>query len=202
MGKTAGGEIMQWRYLDIRKITDSEYEQWYAMADESRRAGCDSCRSREDRLRAIAGDHLARLGIASHCGAAPEDIHFARTESGKPYAVGLNVHFNISHSGNYVVCAVSEDPVGIDVERIRPVRSKLTDKVCTPGELSYIREASGWGDELTGEAMVRFFRIWTSKEAWFKWAGTGITSLRSIDTRSRLGETFELDGHMVSICEA
>lgn len=194
---------MQWRYLDIRTITDEEYDKWYAMADDARRAKCDAFRQQEDRLCAIAGDHLARMGIAAHCGVDPADIRFARTEAGKPYAIGLDVHFNISHSGNFVVCAVSERPIGIDVEQLRPIRGKLTQKVCTPEELAYIQEAPGWGEELTGESMRRFFRVWTTKEAYFKWTGTGITDLKAFDTLDHIsnGGTSELDGHMVRIFE-
>ena len=194
---------MTWEYIDIRNITDGEFDSWYAMADENRRARCDACRVREDRLRAIAGDHLARTGIAAHCGIDPEVIRFDRTADGKPYAVGLNVHFNISHSGSLVLCAVSERSVGIDVEQLRPVNARLTKKVCTPAELAYIQEVPGWGDKLTGEAMIRFFRIWTSKEAYFKWAGTGIADLKSVDTLAHIcsGGTFGLDEYMVSIYE-
>lgn len=194
---------MDWQYLDIRDITQEQFESWYAMADQARREKCDTCRLWEDRLRSIAGDHLARTGIAAHCGVEPGDIRFARSAAGKPFVQGMDVHFNISHSGHYVVCAVSDRPVGIDVEQLRPLKAKLTKKVCTPEELAYLMEADGWGETLTGEAMVRFFRIWTTKEAYFKWTGTGITDLRSFDTleRIRMGRTCEMDGHMVSICE-
>lgn len=194
---------MRWCYLDIRTITDAQFESWYAMADDDRRARADACRQRDDRLCAIAADHLAREGLAEACGVDPAAIRFLRTERGKPYPVGLNVHFSISHSGNLVVCAVSDRPVGIDVEQIRPVRCKLTGKICTPAELAYIREAPGWGEMLTGEAMRRFFRIWTGKEAYFKWQGTGITDLKAFDTLEHIRNdgTFELDGYLVSIFE-
>ena len=194
---------MQWRYLDIRTITDGEYAQWYAMADDARRAKCDAFRQEEDRVCAMAGDHLARTGLAEACDADPAGIRFACTADGKPYAIGLDAHFNISHSGYLAVCAVSENPVGIDAERLRPVRAKLANKVCTPAELAYIREAPGWGEQLAGEAMLRFFRIWTTKEAYFKWKGTGITDLKSFDTLDHIssGGTFELDGYVVSIYE-
>lgn len=194
---------MKWYHIDIRDITPAQFESWYAGADAGRREKCDACRIREDRLRSIAGDHLARMGLSEHCGVEPAAIRFARTEAGKPYAIGLKAHFSISHSGHLVVCAVSDGSVGIDVEQIRPIRSKLTKKVCTPAELAYLQEAPGWGEMLEGEAMARFFRIWTSKEAWFKRAGTGITDLKAFDTLDhiRSGGTFEMDGHMVSIIE-
>ena len=194
---------MTWQYIDIRTVTQAEYNAWYAMADDDRRKKCDVCRVPEDRVRSLAGDHLAREGLARLCGVDPAGIRFGRSDRGKPFATGLEAHFNISHSGNFVVCAVSERSVGIDVEQLRPVRSRLAQKVCTPAELSYIQEAPGWGDLLSGEAMVRFFRIWTAKEAYFKWTGTGITNLKSVDTLEhiRTGGTFELEGHVVSIFE-
>lgn len=189
---------MQWRYLDIRRITEEEFESWYAMADEKRRQKCDACRVPEDRLCSIAGDHLARILLAQLCSVDPASIRFERTEDGKPYALGLGAHFNVSHSGHFVVCGVSDKPVGIDIEQMRPVREKLVKKVCTDAELSWYQEA-----ESTEEATRRFFQIWTSKEAYFKWAGTGITDLKAFDTLDhiRSGGTFELEGHMVSIYE-
>lgn len=189
---------MQWEYFDIRTITDDQFGSWYAMADESRRSRCDACRVREDRLRSIAGDHLARTLLAQLRGVDPGSIHFSRTEDGKPYAAGLDAHFNISHSGHYVVCAVSEKPVGIDVEQMRPVRARLAKRVCTEAEYAWYQEA-----ESNEETIRRFFRIWTTKEAYFKWVGTGITDLKAFDTLDhiRSGGTMELDGHMVSIYE-
>ena len=195
---------MKWYHLDIRDITRAQFDAWYAMADRERQEKSDAYRVREDRLRSIAGDHLARMGIAAHCGVDPADIRFARTENGKPYAVGLDIHFNLSHSGDFVVCAVSDRPVGIDVEQIRTVREKLAQKVCCPEELEYLRGAPGWHDPVKGQALRRFFRIWASKEAYFKWLGTGITDLRSFNTVPHIlsGGTWELDGHMVSVYEA
>ena len=189
---------MKWYHLDIRTITDEEYGQYYAMADEERRRKTDACRNADDRLRSVAGDHLARLAISEHCGVPMESIRFARTEDGKPYAVDLDVHFNISHSGSLAACAVSDKPVGIDVQIMRPVRVNLTKKVCTPAEQAYIGT-----EDLTGEALVRFYQVWCSKEAWFKWLGTGITDLKSFDTVDHIlsGGTFQIDDYMVSIYE-
>ena len=189
---------MKWYHLDIRDMTGAQYQEYYAMADENRRKKADACRREEDRLCSIAGDRLARLAISAHCGVPMESIRFARTAAGKPYAVGLDVHFNISHSGHLAVCAVSDKPVGIDVQIMRPLRANLTGRVCTPGELQYIG-----AEELTGEALVRFYRVWCTKEAYFKCLGTGITDLKSFDTieHIRAGGTFQVDDYMVSIYE-
>ena len=194
---------MKWYHMDIRDMTDAEYANYYAMADETRREKTDACRVREDRLRSIAGDHLARLAVSEFCGVPMEEIQFGRSGDGKPYVLGLDVHFNISHSGDLAVCAVSERPLGVDVQLMRPVRRALTRKVCTPGELRYLREVPGFGEELAGEALVRFFQVWCSKEAYFKWLGTGITDLKKFDTLEhiRCGGAFQMDEYMVSIYE-
>ena len=125
-------------------------------------------------------------------------------EHGKPYLCDYeNIHFNISHSGSLAACAVSDKPVGIDVQIMRLVRKALARKVCTRRELSYLKDAEGFGELLTGRALVRFYRVWCSKEAYFKWLGTGITDLKSFDTVDHIfsGGTFQIDEYMVSIYE-
>ena len=183
---------MKWYHLDVRDMTKAQYDEYYAMADEARRKKADACRMEEDRLCSIAADHLARLAISEHCGVPMESIRFARTEDGKPYAVGLDVHFNISHSGSLAACAVSDKPVGIDVQIMRPLKTNLTRKVCTPEECAYV-----------GDNLERFYQVWCTKEAYFKWLGTGITDLKSFDTieHIRSGGTFRIGEYMVSIYE-
>ena len=50
-------------------------------------------------------------------GIGPEEVLTERGPSGKPYLVNCpGVHFNISHSGGYAVCAVGSVPMGVDIE--------------------------------------------------------------------------------------
>ena len=194
---------MKWYHLDVRDMTKAQYDEYYAMADDARRKKADAYRNEEDRLCSIAGDHLARLAVSDHCGVPMESIHFARTEDGKPYAIDLDVHFNISHTGSLAACAVSDKSVGIDVQVMRPVRKALTRRVCTHRELGYLKDAEGFGELLTGRALIRFYRVWCSKEAYFKWLGTGITDLKKFDTIDHIfsGGTFQVGEYMVSIYE-
>lgn len=75
----------------------------------------------DDKKRTVAGEMLARKAIKEWCKVDAESIVFDKKEYGKPFAAGLAVEFSISHSGNVVVCAVDDEPIGIDVEQIRPV---------------------------------------------------------------------------------
>lgn len=62
---------------------------------------------------------------------------------GKPYLRDYpNAHFNISHSGQYVVCAVADRPVGIDVQVIGKYRPDVATRVCCEEELARIEASS------------------------------------------------------------
>lgn len=73
-------------------------------------------RSKEVALRRLSGEALVRFALKECWNLSPETYRIARGEKGKPFIVGVeNVFFNISHSGDYVVCAVSDREVGIDI---------------------------------------------------------------------------------------
>ena len=121
---------------------------------------------------------LARKAIALRCDVPEESIEFGKGEYGKPFAKNLNVEFSVSHSDNLVVCAVSDCPIGIDVEKIRPIDLNIAEEFCSEGELEYIfggdRKEVGYLACGEDEALTRFFEIWTAKEAYSKFTGRGL----------------------------
>ena len=62
-------------------------------------------------------------------------------ERGKPYFSHLpRRQFNLSHSGTLALCALSDRPVGVDIQVVRPAwRDSLMDRSCTPGERAWLR---------------------------------------------------------------
>lgn len=96
------------------------------------------------------------------------DIEFDVNEHGKPSLRGHHdVHFNISHCKLAVACAVSDRPIGIDVECTGRYKHDLAAYCMSAEEVEWIEE----GDD----ADVRFTKLWTQKEALVKLLGTGIT---------------------------
>lgn len=81
-------------------------------------------------------------------------------ENGKP--ISDHIFFNVSHSECLVALVLDSTPIGIDIEKIRPVDAKLSDYVTDVEEKKYVHD-----DE-------SFFEIWTNKEALTKCVGTGI----------------------------
>lgn len=89
-------------------------------------------------------------------------------ESGKPYLANYpDLHFNLSHCSRYVAVAIDSDsPVGIDVECRRKVSPSLIRRVCSEAEQQIIAAAA--------DPDLEFLRLWTRKEAYLKYTGTGI----------------------------
>ena len=60
----------------------------------------------------------------------------AYTKLGKPYFVGSDLHFSISHTPRHAFCVVSDKPVGMDAEEMdRNISLSLAEKLLSPTEL-------------------------------------------------------------------
>lgn len=133
---------------------------------------------------------------AKELNVSPESIELKKHEHGKPYIYGAdNWHFNISHTDGMIGIAVSDEPVGIDVESIGDADLRIAKRFFTVSENYYI-ESAECKDK-------RFLEIWTKKEAYLKYIGKGLSfSLRTFDVFSLpcAMESFEKDGYMISVC--
>ena len=172
---------MKWYKYDIRNMSNAEYDIWYSLMSEAKKRRVDRFRFIDDKKRTVAGEMLARKAIAEWCRVIPQSIIFDINEHGKPYAKDLPVEFNISHSGDMVVCGVDDRAVGIDVEQIRPIDLSIAKRICTKNELMYLFGHAPVAEDFActpnHEVLMRFFEIWTAKEAYGKCNGTGVSCL-------------------------
>ena len=108
---------------------------------------------------------------------------FEYGEHGKPFIVGHpDIHFNISHCREAVLCVVSPRPVGVDVESIRSFKDSLVNYTMNPQEIAQINQAA--------RPDVEFIRFWTMKEAVLKLSGEGISKdLKTVLTGQEQIET-------------
>ena len=98
---------------------------------------------------------------------------------GKPYLKDYpEIYFNLSHSGDYVCCAVGDEPVGVDIQKVVPVKAGLAERFFTENEIRQLKELSKEKREQL------FFRMWSIKESYIKFTGRGMK--QGIDT-------FEID---------
>lgn len=99
-----------------------------------------------------------------------ERPEYGRTKLGKPYLKDYpQIHFNISHCPVCVACIIGPEPVGVDVERRFPWKDSLAKRVCHPRELELLGRME---DSLERQAWLN--RIWSRKESYLKYKGTGL----------------------------
>ena len=96
------------------------------------------------------------------------DASLKKGPYGKPYLAGhLEIHFNISHSGGYGVCAISSMPCGVDIQEKRAVRSqRMIERTMNAQEQRQILEAE--------DSTKEFIKLWTYKESCIKLSGEGL----------------------------
>lgn len=126
--------------------------------------------NKEVALRRLLGEALVRFALKKYWNLTSEDYRIDRGEKGKPFIVGVeNVFFNISHSGDYVVCAVSDREIGIDIEKRAKARMEVAGRFFHGEEVVQLKMLEGdKQDQL-------FFNYWSVKESFLKYIGTGLT---------------------------
>ncbi|WP_080939417.1 4'-phosphopantetheinyl transferase family protein [Clavibacter michiganensis] len=130
-----------------------------------------------DRQRSAMGRVMTRMILASRSGVLPDEVEFDREPSGRPVLAGPphpSLHFNTSHSGSFVVIAIADSPVGVDIEQVRPTRGRdaLLREALNTHEREHVRAAA--------DPDVEFFRMWTAKESYVKATGEGLRALPDV----------------------
>lgn len=138
-------------------------------------------KKKEDVIRSLAGNALAKYAIEKSFGISAKNQRFGYEKSGKPYFLKRkDIYFSISHSDRLVGCAVSDEPVGIDIQKKRKYSERLAKRLNAKNE-----------DE--------FFSLWTKREAFIKKTGSGIFSAvveTPVDSEAR---AFVYDDYYISV---
>ena len=122
-----------------------------------------------DRRRFVRCRTLLRQLIAQSLGCDAAAPAFRYNAYGKPELDGI--HFNVSHSANLAVIALTQVPIGIDVETVDP-KAEVMSLARTAFSADECAELAALPEE---ERVPAFFRGWTRKEAYLKLLGTGFS---------------------------
>ncbi|WP_392886961.1 4'-phosphopantetheinyl transferase family protein [Eubacterium limosum] len=119
----------------------------------------------------------------------PVPVKVEKNRYGKPFLKEYpSLHFNGSHSGDYLVCAVSQNPVGVDVQLIDRTKRlmPLAKRFMSPGE---VRRLESLDDEKRTQA---FYRLWAQKESYMKYRGLGFALQLSAFEIQQRGEEYQI----------
>ena len=105
----------------------------------------------------------------SNAGINPKDAQIDYGEHEKPYIKGSNIYFNLSHSEEYVICAISNYEIGCDIEKIDSGGEKIAKRFFHEKEFDRIASS-----ENEAEKLELFYELWTLKESFIKVTGQGL----------------------------
>lgn len=153
-------------------------------------------RQKADRKRCLCAGTALDLALQT-VGLREKEVQIAYTEQGKPYLVDCpQWHFSLSHSGDWAVCLLSEAPVGVDVEQLRPLRDFSIASRCFTDEA--FRQ---WQVLPEAERQLAFFRQWTRLESALKRQGTGLSGLSSLNGEPEGPfREYPLAGYVLTAC--
>lgn len=184
---------MEWYKFNINDLEEEEYKEFFELLNPKKRESIKRLKKTDDKKRSVCAEMLVKSVISKKCGINIEDIVIDTYENGKPFCKNVDVAFNISHSGEYAVCAFGEKAIGIDIQKIVPYNEKTAKKVCSREEFEAV--------EKSADKAAEFIKLWTKKEAALKMQGDISFCDIKTCTKGKRIETFRFSDYFVSICE-
>lgn len=148
--------------LYIACVTGLDIESCLGAVSPYRREKTLRLKNDDDKRRSLGAELLLKKSAGS-CG-------YSLTENGKPYFPD-GPCFSLAHCGDYALCAVSDHPVGADIELVRGNVLRLAERFFLPDEAALVQSAQCPEDE--------FCRLWTLKESYIKAADLRLGDVRS-----------------------
>lgn len=196
-------------------MEDDFYRKAFSMVGKERQEKTEKMVQRSDKARSVAAGLLLRYAVARNaaCFENFRDQRFAKSdrqaseihtdvsdsflweescvtgEHGKPMLPEkMGLYFNLSHSGDYAICAVSDQEIGADIQKHTRYKEKLAERFFHPEELAYLKAAE--------DRKRSFFDLWCLKESCIKCTGKGLgTGLERFSVVPLIyGEEIILDG--------
>ena len=161
------------------RLDEEYFQQLLSRIDIEKQKRIKRFRKWEDGHRTLMADLLVRYLVMEKLDIPNHDIHFSTNSFNKPLLKSIDhFHFNCAHSGRWVVCAIDNAPVGIDVEKKKAVDLDIAKRFFSTEEYDTLMNQ----DE--SERGNHFFLLWTLKESYLKAIGKGLhQSLSSFTIR-------------------
>lgn len=157
--------------VEISDISEQNLDKLCLLIDLEKKHRIEKFINNKDKIRTTIGEILIRIIIVDELGIESKNINFKKNKYGKPYLKDhQEFNFNISHSGDFVICAIDDKPIGIDIEKIKQIEYKeIAKNYFTVSEFQYIISQDSENN------LSKFYEIWTLKESYIKCCGLGLS---------------------------
>ena len=127
-----------------------------------------------------------------------KEIDFRAEKNGKLYLANSDIYLNLSHSGNYVMAAISDAHIGVDVEHIEN-NHKIKELIKYVLDNKEIEEFNKSQNQIKD-----FYLMWTKKESYIKCIGKGLSAgMNTINLKSLKDyrfKCFDKENHQFAVC--
>lgn len=172
--------MLQVYYGNICLVENKEmFRLYFEKMNPQRKEKILRCKNEKDKQRSLLAGILLQDALRNK-GIGPDVQQFAVNAYGRPYLIGReDICFNISHSYDMVVCVVSDQEVGIDIEHRLRIRERmktstfdrLVQHACTVEEYAAYQSCMKQG---LAQQEEFFLKLWTRKESMSKAKGIGL----------------------------
>lgn len=151
-------------FADVTPLYDEKiFSEKYNEISDYRKEKIDRMKFNKDKCLSLGAGLLLKEALAE-CGIDEKKAVYFTGKNGKPCIKDLPLYFNLSHSQSRVMCAVSDCPIGCDIEFIKDADLKIADRFFTESEVKQINKSRDL-----------FYRFWTLKESFMKATGLGMS---------------------------
>lgn len=178
----ASNTVYLWT-IDRRTVSATQLQAMRQTLNEAERVKVARFRFEGLRKTAVISRGSVRIILSQLLGIPPETIQFITNAHGKPALMPpAPLHFNVAHSGDFVLVAVAKTAVGVDIEKIKPAieYGMIAQRYFSEWETAVFHTIPA------ADQPQAFYNCWTRKEAYLKAIGTGLTTkLDSFDVEFR-----------------
>ncbi|RKI78402.1 4'-phosphopantetheinyl transferase superfamily protein [bacterium 0.1xD8-71] len=158
-------------YMDVRCLdNETLFQEKLKLLSPYRQQKVALLKHEKDKNRSLGAGILLDHALSVY-GLRERSTEYEIGKWGKPVLkYHPEIHFSLSHSGNYAICSIGDKPVGNDIEYVKQGRLKVADRF-------FAREEQDWlyAVDKEQEQTQRMFRIWTMKESFLKVTGRGMS---------------------------
>jgi 4'-phosphopantetheinyl transferase len=153
------------------KLTNPVWDKFASVLNEAERDKTARFRTLDLQQRYSRCRSALRLILGRYVNQAASALNFDYGQYGKPELQDHRLQFNVSHSGDHALIAVSHHTLGVDLEHINRKNTDIDgmiEMVCHPTEKAALHKLP------ESEKALAFYRLWTQKEAYCKMSGLGL----------------------------
>lgn len=154
-------------FENTKDLNENFVEQAFPLLSRERQQKISNYKILTDKIDGCIGFLLLRYALKNEYNIT-EIPEFTFGEYGKPFLKNHNnIHFNISHCKNAVVCAVSDRNIAVDIMDYRKIHNSVIKRVCSDNEKAMLNTIQNKDKN--------FIKLWTMKECYSKLVGKGLS---------------------------